>query len=173
MADGIAPGATGINVEEVKRALDEGGVRFLPGRELREVGDHAIVLRDRRTRPISTHPFDAVVLSLGVRGNHELHAALDGRERVCEIGTGCTPGRIAEAIRSAREGGEAMTRAGIERLLELVPMGFPEALAEGVMTFPLYVFTALFAQHYGEILSDALFYPHTPAAPQAARPKAA
>ena len=103
MADGIAPGATGINVAEIKKALDEGGVRFLPGRELREVGDHAIVLRDRRTRPISTHPVDAVVLSLGVRGNHELYAAIDGRERAYEIGTSCTPGRIAEAIRSAHE----------------------------------------------------------------------
>ena len=28
--------------------------------------------------------------------------------------------------------------------------GFPEALAEGAMTFPVYVFTALFYQRYGD-----------------------
>ncbi len=28
--------------------------------------------------------------------------------------------------------------------------GIPEAFAEGAMTFPVYVFTALFYQHYGE-----------------------
>ncbi len=103
MADHIAPGTTGINAMEIKKALDEGGARLLSGRELREIGNHVIVLKDTRTKAISTHPFDAVVLSLGVRGNHELFAALSGRERVYEIGTCCTPGRIAEAIRSAHE----------------------------------------------------------------------
>ena len=44
-----------------------------------------------------------------------------------------------------------MMRSRAAHLLKLVPMGIPEALAEGVMTFPLYVFTALFAQHYGEV----------------------
>lgn len=40
-----------------------------------------------------------------------------------------------------------MMRSRAAHLLKLVAMGIPEALAEGVMTFPLYVFTALFAQH--------------------------
>lgn len=63
-----------FSTKEVKKALDEGGTRLLPGRELREIGDHVVVLKDTRTKAISTHPFDAVVLSLGVRGNHELLA---------------------------------------------------------------------------------------------------
>lgn len=40
-----------------------------------------------------------------------------------------------------------MMRSRASRLLKLVTMGIPEALTEGVMTFPFYVFTALFAQH--------------------------
>lgn len=36
-------------------------------------------------------------------------------------------------------------------MLQLVPAGIPETLAEGVMTFPLCVFSALFVQHYGEV----------------------
>ena len=54
-----------------------------------------------------------------------------------------------------------MMRSRAAHLLKLVPMGIPEALAEGVMTFPLYVFTALFAQHYGEadyVMSFVLWY---------------
>ena len=103
MADVINPAAVGINSMEIMKALDEGGVRFLPGRKLEEIGDHSIILRDTHTLSMSEHKVDAVVLSLGLKGNHELKEALKDRMLVLEIGNCNGPGRIAEAVRSGYE----------------------------------------------------------------------
>ena len=103
MADRIAPGAVGINAQEIKKVLSDGNVRFLPGMKLEEIGNHSLSLcstKDGTHRQIKA---DAVVLSLGVRPDHTLYEQLKDRPQVYEIGTAATPGRIAEAIRSAFE----------------------------------------------------------------------
>ena len=101
MADSIAPGTIGINVTEIKHILRERGVRFLPGNKLVEIGDHSIVLEDVHSDQRREQSVDAVVLSLGLRGDHTLWDALATRKRVYEIGNCGGPGRIAEAIRNA------------------------------------------------------------------------
>ncbi len=99
-ANAIAKGATGINVQEIKKALTDGGVRFMTGTKLEKIGDHTLYLCSKN----GVHSIvmaDLVVLSLGVKANHSLYVELKDRPRVYEIGSAATPGRIAESIRSA------------------------------------------------------------------------
>lgn len=103
MAERIAPGATGINVQELKTVLQKGGVRFLPGKKLEEIGDHTVSLRSVKDGSVQTVPADAVVLSLGVRPKKELYEMLQFSQLTLMIGNAAGPGRIAEAIRSAYE----------------------------------------------------------------------
>ncbi len=106
MADTIAPGASGINIMEIKKILTEGNVQFKPHSRLEKIGDHSVIVKDTHTDAVTELSADTVVLSLGVRGNHTLKEALGSRRNVYEIGNCSGPGRIAEAIRSAYERSE-------------------------------------------------------------------
>ena len=99
-ADAIAKGATGINVQEIKKVLTDGGVRFFTGTQLEKIGDHTLYICSKN----GVHSLvmvDLVVLSLGVKANNSLYVELKDRPRVYQIGNAATPGRIAESIRSA------------------------------------------------------------------------
>ncbi len=103
MAEKIAPGASGINVQEIKKVLADGNVSFLLSHKLEEIGEHSVILRSDKNDIRSELEVDAVVLSLGVKADHTLYEKLRDRQRVYEIGNAEVPGRIAEAIRSAFE----------------------------------------------------------------------
>lgn len=99
-ADAIAKGATGINVQEIKKVLTDGGVRFITGTKLEKIGDHTLYICSKN----GVHYLvmaDLVVLSLGVKANNSLYVELKDRPGVYVIGNAATPGRIAESIRSA------------------------------------------------------------------------
>lgn len=99
-ADVIAKGATGINVQEIKKVLTDGGVRFLTGTKLEKIVDHSLYLCSR-SGAHSLVMADLVVLALGGKANNSLYMELKDRPQVYEIGNAATPGRIAESIRSA------------------------------------------------------------------------
>ncbi len=102
-ADAVARGATGINVQEIKKALADGGAGILTGTILEEIGDHRLTLSSKRDGARFELETDLVVLALGMKADHHLLEELKDRPRVYEIGNAAVPGRIAESIRSAFE----------------------------------------------------------------------
>lgn len=103
MASQIAPGAYSVNASDVIKRLEEGGVRFLPGRKLERIGDGMLYLsrKDGVQEEIRT---DATVLAIGVRSSNALEKECAGHfERLYPIGDAVKPGRIGNATRSAFE----------------------------------------------------------------------
>lgn len=94
MADKIAPGAYPINASDVIGRLEKGGVRFLPGRKLKRIGDGIRYLR-RKDSVLEEIQTDATVLAIGVRSNNTLEKECAGHfEQLYSIGNAVMPGRI-------------------------------------------------------------------------------
>lgn len=103
MAAQIAPGAYSVNASDVIKRLEEGGVRFLPGRKLERIGEGMLYLsrKDGVQEEIRT---DATVLAIGVRSSSALEKECAGHfEQLYPIGDAVKPGRIGNATRSAFE----------------------------------------------------------------------
>lgn len=103
MADKLAPGAYAINASDVIRRLEKGGVRFLPGRTLEQIGDGMLFLSRKDGVPESIRT-DAAVLAIGVCSCSALMKECAGHyERLYAIGDAEKPGRIGDATRRAFE----------------------------------------------------------------------
>lgn len=112
MADQIAPGAYSINAADVIGRLENGGVRFLPGRKLERIGEGMLYLsrKDGVQEEIRT---DATVLAIGVRSSNALEKECAGHfERLYIAGDAAKPGRIGNATRSGFELARALSVTG-------------------------------------------------------------
>jgi len=101
MADKIASGASGTNINEAVHELKAGNTEFYTGHKLLRIEDHQIVTEDKEGTE-ETMKADAVVLSLGSRKNDALKEELkDGTWKLVSVGDCEKVGRIGDAARSA------------------------------------------------------------------------
>ena len=103
MADEIAPGTWFQLLDDELERLVPAGTSFLTSCELMRIEKDSVTVLDRKERKVRVIPADAVVLSLGVRGDKKLATELSGEfERVFTIGDAVSSGTIADAVKSAR-----------------------------------------------------------------------
>ena len=103
MADEIAPGTWFQLLDDELERLVPAGTRFMTSCELIRIEKDSVTVLDRKEGKVRVIPADAVVLSLGVRGDGKLANELSGEfERVFTIGDAVSSGTIADAVKSAR-----------------------------------------------------------------------
>ena len=103
MADEIAPGTWFQLLDDELERLVPAGTSFLTSCELMRIEKDSVTVLDRKEGKVRVIPADAVVLSLGVRGDKKLANQLSGEfERVFTIGDAVSSGTIADAVKSAR-----------------------------------------------------------------------
>ncbi|OUM62298.1 hypothetical protein PIROE2DRAFT_61983 [Piromyces sp. E2] len=102
MADTIAPGASGIALQEIVPTLKKEGVTFLLGHTLEAIRDHSVVLSTKQEVKI-TVPADLVILAVGVKSDNGLAKELKSTTAIPTyiIGDAEKPGRIVHAIHNA------------------------------------------------------------------------
>lgn len=102
MAGTVAPGTWMQHTDDILPRLKEKGTRLLTGKQLCEVYDGRIVLKDVKTGTMTALFVDAVVLALGSRSNRELYDGIkDKFSRIYQLGDECKVGRIQNATSTA------------------------------------------------------------------------
>jgi pyruvate/2-oxoglutarate dehydrogenase complex dihydrolipoamide dehydrogenase (E3) component len=102
MAAAIAPGTWFQHRDDALPKLKGAGAEFLVGQKLVSIDAAGIVVEGVKDKEKRSLPFDAVVLSLGVRPENALYKELQGEyPRLYAIGDAVAPGRIANATESA------------------------------------------------------------------------
>lgn len=78
MLDTIAPGAYVQNVLDVQSRLAKDKTEYLTAHQLVAISDQAIELKNLKSSEVSSHPVDAVVLSVGYRPDQALLDSFEG-----------------------------------------------------------------------------------------------